>query len=356
MLRGNKDAKVQLWVTVRACSRILRQVRSEAVTESAASTPQGHSLGGGYAELAFMRFLTSPDDLGPNIELRDCYTFGAPRPGDGQLAGLFEKLSLTPLDRPNALWRVKNRLDLVTRVPLGLADDEDVRDALSPLSVHNYAHLGPAVRLHRPDEATGQGRFSIEFLGRLRGSAHVRIVEAGDVDVPWQAAGGGGRSLDDVEPDAAPSSTGKPGAQASPSSSTSSSPSSGGGVLSSLRGMLKSALKTTDSALYRFFAERGTNPVKWGVTLFAALVPCVWNHCAFSCSLSLSFTVWIRTGMRCRQPLNLRRPDDGAQSLRRTSTRSASRPRAPMPPTGPPHSRARRPRRPSSTSSAARAP
>lgn len=354
MLRGNKDAKVQLWVTVRACFRILRQVRSKAVTESAASTPQGHSLGGGYAELAFMRFLTSPDDLGPNIELRDCYTFGAPRPGDGQLAGLFEKLSLTPLDRPNALWRVKNRLDLVTRIPLGLADDEDVRDALSPLSVHNYAHLGPAVRLHRPDEATGQGRFSIEFLGRLRGSAHVRIVEAGDVDVPWQAAGGGGRSLDDVEPDAAPSSTGKPGAQASPSSSTSSSPSSGGGVLSSLRGMLKSALKTTDSALYRFFAERGTNPVKWGVTLFAALVPCVWNHCASACTLS--HLVWVRTGTRCCQRLTLRCPDDGAQSLRRTSTRSASRPRAPRPPMRPPHTRARRPRRPSSTSSAARAP
>ncbi|KPV72677.1 uncharacterized protein RHOBADRAFT_46721 [Rhodotorula graminis WP1] len=48
-LKPGDKTKVQLWVT-------------------------GHSLGGAYAELAYMRLLASPADLGPDLELRDCYT------------------------------------------------------------------------------------------------------------------------------------------------------------------------------------------------------------------------------------------------------------------------------------------
>ncbi|GAA5900348.1 hypothetical protein JCM8208_005334 [Rhodotorula glutinis] len=217
-LRRDDKTKVQLWVT-------------------------GHSLGGAYAELAYMRLLASPADLGSDIELRDCYTYGAPRPGDGQLASEYEKMSLTPLERPNSLWRVKNRLDLVTRVPLGIADDEDRRDALTPLDVLNYAHLGPALRLHKPVKATGQGRFSIEFLGRLKGASHVQIVEEGGAVVPW-----GVSALDTALQVPTSASMASPGSHGSSSSAT------------------------------VIVSNEGINPVQVALKLFATLVPCVWNH------------------------------------------------------------------------------
>ncbi|GAA5848919.1 hypothetical protein JCM9279_004665 [Rhodotorula babjevae] len=216
-LKRDDKTKVQLWVT-------------------------GHSLGGAYAELAFMRLLASPADLGADLELRDCYTYGAPRPGDGQLASEYEKMSLTPLERPNSLWRVKNRLDLVTRVPLGIADDEDRRDALTPLDVLNYAHLGPALRLNKPLKS-GQGRFSIEFLGRLKGASHVQIVEEGGAVMPW-----GISALDTALKQPTSTSMSSHGSHGSSSSAT------------------------------VIVSDEGINPVQVGMKVFATLLPCVWNH------------------------------------------------------------------------------
>ena len=191
-----------------------------------------------------MRLLASPADLGPDLELRDCYTYGAPRPGDGQLASEYEKMSLTPLERPNSLWRVKNRLDVVTRVPLGIADDEDRRDALTPLDVLNYAHLGPALRLHKPAKS-GQGRYSIEFLGRLKGASHVQILDEGGAVMPWSVS-----SLETVLTAPASTSMSPHGSHGSSSSAT------------------------------VIVTDEGVNPVQVGMKLFATLVPCVWNHCA----------------------------------------------------------------------------
>lgn len=49
------DRPVQLWVT-------------------------GHSLGGALASLVFARYMRVPEDLGPDIVLRDAYTYGGESP------------------------------------------------------------------------------------------------------------------------------------------------------------------------------------------------------------------------------------------------------------------------------------
>lgn len=54
---------------------------------------------------------------------------------------------LTPRDRPNILWRVENHLDIVTRLPLGIADNEAARSTLSSISPLNYSHVGSCLVL-----------------------------------------------------------------------------------------------------------------------------------------------------------------------------------------------------------------
>ncbi|GAA5944359.1 lipase family protein [Sporobolomyces koalae] len=107
----------------------------------------GHSLGSALASLFYARCLRSPDDLGTNLLLRDCYSFGTPRLGDGNFTSAFEQSLITPRDRAQILWRVQNHLDIVTMVPPGLADNERGRSTLSVASVLNFAHLGPALVL-----------------------------------------------------------------------------------------------------------------------------------------------------------------------------------------------------------------
>ncbi|KAM0746359.1 alpha/beta-hydrolase [Meredithblackwellia eburnea MCA 4105] len=106
----------------------------------------GHSLGSALAGLIFARFIQSPADLGDDIELRDCYLYGTPRLGDAAFCSAFEKNLVTPVDRPNILWRVVNNLDIVTMVPPGLADHDAQRANLG-LSVLNYGHIGTQVKL-----------------------------------------------------------------------------------------------------------------------------------------------------------------------------------------------------------------
>ncbi|GAA5879905.1 hypothetical protein JCM16303_004392 [Sporobolomyces ruberrimus] len=133
----------------------------------------GHSLGSALASLFYARCLRSPQDLGTDISLRDCYSYGTPRLGDGDFTSAFEETICTPRDRLHILWRVQNHLDVVTMVPPGLADNESGRSTLSTVSCLNYAHLGPAMVL-RP--------FRIPFFSRLFGSKHAksyRVDEAG---------------------------------------------------------------------------------------------------------------------------------------------------------------------------------
>ncbi|SCV68955.1 BQ2448_1975 [Microbotryum intermedium] len=66
----------------------------------------GHSLGAALASLVFARALRAPEDLGPHIQLRDCYTFGGPRTGDAIFAALVGSEMIKPINRPNILWRV----------------------------------------------------------------------------------------------------------------------------------------------------------------------------------------------------------------------------------------------------------
>ena len=51
----------------------------------------GHSLGSALAALIYARFMHEPEDLGPDLVLRDSYVFGTPRLGDGDFAGKFEE-------------------------------------------------------------------------------------------------------------------------------------------------------------------------------------------------------------------------------------------------------------------------
>ncbi|GAA6042487.1 hypothetical protein JCM8097_003052 [Rhodosporidiobolus ruineniae] len=148
-----KDVKIPLWVA-------------------------GHSLGSALASLCYARLLRSPDDLGHDLELKDCYAFGTPRLGDGAFASAFEESLVTPLDRPNILWRVANHKDIVTRVPPGLADPESNRDSLPTRSVLNYAFLGPAVRLFPSLAPLHRAPwYKLEELGAFHELTEVRVVD-----------------------------------------------------------------------------------------------------------------------------------------------------------------------------------
>ncbi|BGP51022.1 hypothetical protein JCM10450v2_006948 [Rhodotorula kratochvilovae] len=137
----------------------------------------GHSLGSALASLCFARFLRSESDLGPDLELRDCYSYGTPRLGDGNFASAFEQTLVTPLDRKNILWRVRNHLDIVTAVPPGLGDNESMRSALASASVLNYAWLGAAVRL-RPGTLPYRAPFYVlERLGAFHEAVDVQVVD-----------------------------------------------------------------------------------------------------------------------------------------------------------------------------------
>lgn len=62
-------------------TRALRLLAREMVTSGWDSKPiplwiTGHSLGGALSTLIYARYLRCPADLGPDIVLRDGYTFG----------------------------------------------------------------------------------------------------------------------------------------------------------------------------------------------------------------------------------------------------------------------------------------
>ncbi|KAI5478113.1 lipase, class 3 [Pseudohyphozyma bogoriensis] len=133
----------------------------------------GHSLGSALASLLYARFIHSPTDLGPNIVLRDCYSFGTPLLGDGSFAGAFTSQMMTPLNRPNILWRVVDNFDIVCRVPPGVADKESQRDILGP-SILNYSHIGVGIQLN------GRLSFPPHYMvdiGEFHGRTKVVVVD-----------------------------------------------------------------------------------------------------------------------------------------------------------------------------------
>ncbi|SGY77350.1 BQ5605_C005g03613 [Microbotryum silenes-dioicae] len=112
----------------------------------------GHSLGSALASLLYTRLLRVPCDLGKGIVLRDCYLYGTPRLGDAQFAAKFEESTITPINRPNIMWRVKNNRDIVTRIPAGFAHPQAAGMVGTSTSVLNYAHIGVEIYL-RPHKA-----------------------------------------------------------------------------------------------------------------------------------------------------------------------------------------------------------
>ncbi|GAA5886359.1 hypothetical protein JCM6882_001616 [Rhodosporidiobolus microsporus] len=139
----------------------------------------GHSLGSALASLCYARMLRQPHDLGEDLELKDCYSYGTSRLGDGDFATAFESNLITPLDRPNLLWRVANHHDVVTLVPPGLADKESARSKLPTQSVLNYAWLGPCVRLFptSPPVLHEAPWYRVEQLGAFHEATEVRVVD-----------------------------------------------------------------------------------------------------------------------------------------------------------------------------------
>ncbi|SCV70206.1 BQ2448_1600 [Microbotryum intermedium] len=110
----------------------------------------GHSLGAALAALFYARALRAPVDLGDHLELRDCYTFGGPRVGDALFAAHFESEAIKELNRPNTLWRVQNRSDMVCRVPPSTSFGGGLRRSVlsTSTSILNYSHIGIPFKLH----------------------------------------------------------------------------------------------------------------------------------------------------------------------------------------------------------------
>ena len=73
----------------------------------------GHSLGAAMASLVYFKLLESPDDLGPDVVLRDAYTFGTPRSVNAVGASAFEYLLNQERNQGRNLWRFANSLDPV---------------------------------------------------------------------------------------------------------------------------------------------------------------------------------------------------------------------------------------------------
>ncbi|GAA5839301.1 hypothetical protein JCM5353_004132 [Sporobolomyces roseus] len=136
----------------------------------------GHSLGSALASLCYARFLRSPQDLGNDLILKDCYSFGTPRLGDGDFVSAFEESIVTPRDRPNILWRVQNHLDVVTMVPPGLADNESGRATLSSVSILNYGHISLSMVL-RPFRLG----VPFSFFSRSKRAKSYRVDESGSL-------------------------------------------------------------------------------------------------------------------------------------------------------------------------------
>lgn len=78
-LREAGGEPVPLWITV---SLHLDCILIPILKATLMLNPQGHSLGSALASLTFFRMLVAPQDLGPDLILRDSYNYGTPRIGE----------------------------------------------------------------------------------------------------------------------------------------------------------------------------------------------------------------------------------------------------------------------------------
>ncbi|GAA5948289.1 hypothetical protein JCM3765_001353 [Sporobolomyces pararoseus] len=187
--RTGSDAYGTIIRTLRHTATRMKQELARTRSSSPDEIPDiplwvtGHSLGSALSSLFYARLLRSPGDVGPDLRVMDSYNYGNPRLGDGDFVSAFEETIVTPRDRPNILWRVKNHLDVVTMIPPGLADNERGRATLSTVSCLNYAHLGPCMVLrpfHLPTFGFGKRAksYRVEEAGSFHESVSVQI--AGD--------------------------------------------------------------------------------------------------------------------------------------------------------------------------------
>jgi hypothetical protein len=136
----------------------------------------GHSLGSAIASLLHARILFSPQDLGPDLVLRQGYMYGCPRVASADFISRFDFAASQPFgDTTRSLWRVIDRWDVVTHVPPGLADQEANQDVLPETSMLNYGHFGIGVHLTGVTPLNPSG-WEIE-QGSLRGGSRMQIVE-----------------------------------------------------------------------------------------------------------------------------------------------------------------------------------
>ncbi|GAA5873862.1 hypothetical protein JCM3774_000706 [Rhodotorula dairenensis] len=164
---------------IRTVKHVAQRMKAQMRTPEDGKIPLwvcGHSLGAALASLCYARLLHSEKDLGDDIHLRDCYTYGTPRVGNGDFASAFEEQLVSPIDRRVIPWRVINHLDVVCRVPPGLADDENLRGSLSALSVLNYAHLGPSITLRPANTPWSSPYYALGRLGAFHESTQVKVT------------------------------------------------------------------------------------------------------------------------------------------------------------------------------------
>lgn len=152
----------------------------------------GHSLGGALATLAACRLgpgglPARGDQAAARLNLRDTYTFGAPRVGDPEFCREY---------RPRT-FRVVNNLDLVPLVPLAGADLQALRDHLPDFApgwikdlvrdeegIPPYGHAGTLVHLDAAGREVGAGErsnwladYSGQFLRSLGRTAEAPVKD-----------------------------------------------------------------------------------------------------------------------------------------------------------------------------------
>ncbi|KAI9281211.1 Alpha/Beta hydrolase protein [Umbelopsis sp. AD052] len=107
----------------------------------------GHSLGSAMSCLIFARWLRCPEDMDPKLcVLRDAYTIGTPAVGDNDFAAGFASYTNTPYSRTSTLWRIINKKDIITRLPIG-TDNPIIGRHFSRNDFFNYSHVGQAIEL-----------------------------------------------------------------------------------------------------------------------------------------------------------------------------------------------------------------
>jgi hypothetical protein len=78
--------------------------------------------------------------------LRDAYTIGTPAVGDNDFASGFASYTNTPYSRTSTLWRIINKKDIITRLPIG-TDNPMIGRHFTRNDFFNYSHVGQAIEL-----------------------------------------------------------------------------------------------------------------------------------------------------------------------------------------------------------------